>query len=255
MADPSQRHGHVIPTWSPPYAPGPYFMEKYHAIIIELEIPRAEIEYMTPEPLTPAAHNRCYAVIMDGSQPPHSLHYHEAFIANEVEFQGKRGMHIPYIWTSTDTATLVGREIYGMPKVLCDDGRLQIDANEVYGKLEKYGRTMMEVAVVIDQKAGPEDLPPFDSWMMLRHITSPDPKVPARRQVIHAETADFKMDYLWKGRGWGRMGYPGASGIHRIPTDKVTKALYGNFTFTLTPANILEEIEYVFEEWDAPNPV
>ena len=165
MPYPSQRHGHVIPTWSPPYAPGPYYMEKYHAIIVELEVPRAEIEYMTPDPLTPADHNRIFAIIMDGSQPPHSLHYHEALICHEVEFQGKRGMHIPYIWTSTDTATLVGREIYGMPKVMCDDGRIEINANEVFGKLEKYGRTMMEVACVIDQKVGVEHLPDFSKWM------------------------------------------------------------------------------------------
>lgn len=250
MANAYQRHGHVMPTWSPPFAPGPYFMEKYHAIIVELEIPRDEILYMTPEPLTAVPGGKCYAIIMDGSQPPHSLHYHEALICHEVEFAGKRGMHIPYIWTSTDTATFAGREIYGMPKLLCDDGRIQIDANEVYGKLEKYGRTMMEVATVIDQKGMVEEMPELSRWMMLRHIPSPDPKVPARRQVVFAQTADFKLDFLWKGRGWARMGYPGTSAIHRIPTDKVTNAWYGNFSFVLTPAEILEDVGYTFQDWN-----
>ncbi|WP_419815693.1 acetoacetate decarboxylase family protein [Glacieibacterium sp.] len=249
MADPSQRHGQVMPTWSPPYAPGPYFMEKYQAVIVELEIPREEILYMTPEPLRAADHNRVYAIIMDGSQPPHSLHYHEALICHEVEFEGRKGMHIPYIWTSTDTATFVGRELYGMPKLLCEDGWLEIHANEVFGKLEKYGRTMMEVACVIDQKGDVGEMPPLNSWIMLRHIASPDPKVPARRQVVHAQTTGFELDFLWKGRGWARMGYPGTSGIHRIPTDKVTGAWYGNFKFVLTPAEILQDIDYVFEDW------
>ncbi|GAO56588.1 acetoacetate decarboxylase family protein [Novosphingobium sp. MD-1] len=243
------RHGQVIPTWSPPYAPGPYFMEKYHAIMVELEIPREEIEFMTPEPLRPADHNRVIAIIMDGAQPPHSLHYHEALICHEVEFQGKKGMHIPYIWTSTDTATLVGREIFGMPKLLCDDDHIAIHANEVYGKLEKYGRTMMEVAVVIDQKASLEDLRALNSWIMMRHIASPDPDVPARRQIVHAQTADFKMDFCWKGRGWARMGYPGTSRIDRIPTNNVSRAWYGNFTFVLNPAKILDDVEYKFEDW------
>ena len=250
MTDQYKRQGHVIPTWSPPYAPGPYDMEKYHAIIVELEIPREEILYMTPEPLEAVEGGRVYAIIVDGSQPPHSLHYHEALICHEVEFNGKRGMHIPYIWVSTDTALLVGREIYGMPKLMCDDGRLQVDANEVYGKLEKYGRTMMELAVVIDQRATAEELPPLSRWMMMRHIPSPDPKVPARRQLVLAQTADFKLDYLWKGRGWARMGYPGTSGIHRIPTDKVTNAWYGNFTWALTPAEILDDTEYTFQDWN-----
>lgn len=243
------RHGQVIPTWSPPYAPGPYFMEKYHAIMVELEIPREEIEFMTPEPLRPADHNRVIAIIMDGSQPPHSLHYHEALICHEVEFQGKKGMHIPYIWTSTDTATLVGREIFGMPKLLCDDDHIAIHANEVYGKLEKYGRNMMEVAVVIDQKASLEELPALNSWIMMRHVASPDPDVPARRQIVHAQTADFKMDFCWKGRGWARMGYPGTSRIDRIPTNNVSRAWYGNFTFVLNPAKILDDVEYKFEDW------
>lgn len=244
-----QRHGHVMPTWSPPYGPGPYYMERFHAVIVELEIPREEILFMTPAPLTPVEGGRIYAIITNGSQPPHSLHYHEALICHEVEFAGKRGMHIPYIWTSTDTATFAGREIYGMPKLVCDDGRIQIDANEVYGKLEKYGRTMMEVAVITDQKGGIEDLPPLSRWIMVRHIPSPDPKVPARRQVVFTETTDFKLDFAWKGRGWARMGYPGTSSIHRIPTDKVKSGLYANFTFTLSDAEILEDIEYHFEKW------
>ena len=90
---------------------------------------------------------------------------------------------------------------------------------------------------------------------MVRHIASPDPKFPARRQIVYAETANFKLDFLWQGRGWARMGYPGASRIDRIPTNDVKRALYGNFTFTLMPATILEETEYVFEEWSAPNPI
>lgn len=248
MQNEFKRQGHVIPTWAPPYAPGPYYMEKYEAIIVQLELPEEEIAYMTPAPLTPVGGKTAYAVIMDGSQPPHSLHYHEALICHEVEFDGHRGMHIPYIWTSTDTATLVGREIYGMPKVLCDDGRLEIHANEVFGKLEKYGRTMMEVACIIDRKEDTFTLP-FDRWMMVRHLTSPDAAVPARRQVVYAQTADFELDFLWSGRGWARMGYPSTSGIDRIPTDKVTGAWYGNFRFVLTPAKILEEVEYRFEEW------
>jgi len=160
-------------------------------------------------------------------------------------------MHIPYIWTSTDTATFAGREIYGMPKLVCDDGRIQIDANEVYDKLEKYGRTMMEVAVITDQKASIEDLPPLNRWIMVRHIPSPDPKVTARRQIGHAQTTDFKRDFLWKGRGWARMGYPGTSSIHRIPTTKVKNRLYGNFTFVLHDADILEDSEYKAPPWHA----
>ena len=49
--------GDVVPRWSPPFAPGPYVMDHWEGIIVELEVPREQIEYMTPDPLTPAAHS------------------------------------------------------------------------------------------------------------------------------------------------------------------------------------------------------
>ena len=249
MAKHSKSEGNVIPTWSPPFAPGPYFMEKYESSIIELDVPKAEIEYMTAAPLKPVKNSRVFVVIVDGAQPPHSLHYHEAVICHEVEFDGKRGLHIPYIWVSTDTALLVGREIYGMPKLMCDDDRLEINGNEVTGRLARNGKLMMEAAVTIDQKAAAEELPPFHSWMLVRHVPSPDPEFPARRQVIHAVTSDFKLDFAWKGRGWAKMLYPGTSGIDRIPTDKVVNAWYANFTFVLSVGKVLEDKEYFFQPW------
>lgn len=236
--------GEIIPRWTPPSAPGPYTMDQWEGVIVELEVPREQIEWMTPKPLTPAAHNRIYAIIVDACQTPHSLFYHEALIANAVEFQGIKGLHIPYIWTSTDTAMLVGRELFGMPKLMCDHGRLQIDGNEVIGDLKRSGRTMMETAVVVDRKATLAELPDFSSWIMVRHIPTPDPAYKARRQVIHAGLTDFKMFSAFVGRGWARMGYPSTSGLHRISTDKPVQGFYGKFGWELGPGKILEEIEY-----------
>ena len=243
MAD-KKDFGDVVPRWSPPFSPGPYVMDHWEGIIVELEVPREQIEYMTPAPLEPAAHNRIYAVIVDACQTPHSLFYHEALICHETTFKGQRGLHIPYIWTSTDTAMLVGRELFGMPKLMCDHGKLQIYGNEVVGDLKRSGLTMMEAAVVIDRKIGAAELPDFSTWMMVRHIPTPDPAYKARSQVVRAICTDFKLFSAFEGRGWARMGYPSSSGLHRISTDRPIKGFYGKFGWVLGVGKILEEIEY-----------
>lgn len=244
MSGSKREWGHVVPTWSPPYAPGPYFMESWEGVLVEFEVPREQVEFLTPAPLEAADHNRLFAVIVDACQLPHSMFYHEALILQEVTFNGTRGYHIPYIWTSTDTALLVGREIYGMPKMMCDDGRLQIFGNEVFGDLKRHGKTMMETAVIIDKKATIADFPDLSSWIMVRHIPTPDPKYPARRQVIHAGVSDVELLSAWKGRGWLRMGYPGTSGLHKLNTDKPLRGVYGKLKWVLHEARILEELEY-----------
>ena len=128
--------------------------------------------------------------------------------------------------------------------MMCDDGKLEIYGNEIFGDLKRHGRTMLEAAVIIDEKATIEDLPDFSSWIMVRHIPTPDPDYPARRQVVHATVSDFELLTAWKGRGWLRTGYPGTSGLHRLSTDKPLRGLYGNFKWVLHGGKILEEIEY-----------
>lgn len=244
MRNTKHEWGHVIPTWSPPFAPGPYFMQSWEGTLVEFEVPRDQIDYLTPEPLQAASHNRLYAVIVDGCQPPAVLFYHEAVILQEVTFNGIRGYHIPYIWTSTDTAMLAGRELYGMPKLMCDDGKVQIFGNEVFGDLKRHGKTMMETAVIVDEKATLADFPDLSSWIMVRHIPSPDPNHPSRRQVLHVELKDVELLSAWKGRGWLKMGYPSSSGLHKLSTDNPIRGLYGKLQWILHEARVLEEIDY-----------
>lgn len=243
MNSPSKEWGQVVPTWSPPFAPGPYVMESWEGVLVEFEVPREQIEYLTPAPLQPAAHNRLFAAVVDACQLPHSMFYHEALILQEASFNGVKGFHIPYIWTSTDTALLAGRELYGMPKMMCDHGKLEIFGNEIFGDLKRHGKTMMETAVIIDEKATIDDLPDLSSWLMVRHIPTPDPAYPARRQVVHATVSDFKIDSLWKGRGWLRTGYPSSSGLHRLSCDRPLRGIYGKFRWILHHGKILDEVE------------
>ena len=107
-------------------------------LMVQFEADRAEIERITPAPLVPAGHNRLTAFVGQCSQLSHSLAYHEVAILQEVTYEGRTALTVPYIWTSTDTALLAGRELYGMPKLLCDDEPLHKSANEVVGRLKAF---------------------------------------------------------------------------------------------------------------------
>ena len=239
--DDTGQDGFLMPTWSPPFGPPPYPMICAELLMVEYETDRAEIERITPAPFEPAPHNRLVAFIGDNTQLSHSLAYHEAAILQEVRYRGKTAITVPYIWTSTDTALIAGREIYGMPKLLCDDGTLKRYANEVSGSLVRGGRTMMEASIAIDRAGAAADLPFGADWAFVRHIPSPDPGWPAIRQLVWVVLQDFHMHECWRGRGWLDMRDPSSSGLARIKPDRVTRAWYGKFSWTLGWAKILQE--------------
>jgi acetoacetate decarboxylase len=210
-------------------------------LMVQFEAERREIERITPAPLEPAAHNRLTAFVGQCSQLSHSLAYHEVAVLQEVTYEGRLGTTIPYIWTSTDTALVAGRDLYGMPKLLCDDEPLHKSANEIVGRLHRSGTLMLELSMVIDGPAAIETLPIGANFAMVRHIPSPDPQVPSLQQLIWVELADFVCHSAWQGRGSLRVVNPLSSGLARLQPGAVTGAWFGSFAWTLPEAKILWE--------------
>jgi acetoacetate decarboxylase len=231
----------VMPVWSPPFGGPPYPMLSAELLMVQFEADRREIERITPAPLEPAAHNRLTAFVGQCSQLSHSLAYHEVAVLQEVTYEGRLGTTIPYIWTSTDTALVAGRDLYGMPKLLCDDEPLHKSANEIVGRLHRSGTLMLELSMVIDGPAAIETLPIGANFAMVRHIPSPDPQVPSLQQLIWVELADFVCHSAWQGRGSLRVVNPLSSGLARLQPGAVTGAWFGSFAWTLPEAKILWE--------------
>ena len=234
----SDERATVMPVWSPPFGGPPYPMLSAELLMVQFEADRAEIERITPEPLQPAEHNRLTAFVGECSQLSHSLRYHEVAILQEVSYEGKPAITIPYIWTSTDTAMIAGRDLYGMPKMICDDDILHKHANEIRGCLQRNGATMMQLSMVIDGEADPTTIPILPDFAMVRHIPSPDPDVPALRQLIWLTLEDFKLHEAWAGRGHLQMGHPLGSGLGRLGAGAITGAWYGRFSWMLPDAKI-----------------
>ncbi|MBI3949849.1 MAG: acetoacetate decarboxylase family protein [Acidobacteria bacterium] len=240
----NNREGFVAPLSSSPFGPPPYPMVNCKMLMVEFETDRNEIERLTPKPLEPVQGNKLYAFIADNSQPPASMQFHEAAILQQVIYEGRQAVTVPYIWTSNDTAMLAGREVYGMAKLICDpDPPVRIEANEVFGEARRFGQTMYKLNMVIERAAEVHELPFGTSWVFARKIPSPDPERPGLKQVVWIELTDFVKKELWGGRGWAGFQYPSSSGIDRIKPVTVTNAWYGQFSWVLGWGKILKEEE------------
>lgn len=233
--------GKLMPLWSPPFDGPPFPMLSAEMLLVEFEADADEIARITPEPLEPAEHNRLTAFVARCSQLSHSLSYHEVAIVQPVRYQDRTGVTVPYIWTSTDTAMLAGRELYGMPKMLCDPGELHKHANEVTGALHRDGTLMLELSMVIDEPAKPESLPFGEHFTFVRHVPSPDPSVADFKQLLWITLEDFQMESCWSGRGHVAFHHPLSSGLTRLRPGAVTGAWYGRFSWHLPWAKVLRE--------------
>lgn len=244
MSDEKNNRQTLIPLHSPPFQPPPYEMLDAKLLMVEYETDEAEIARITPAPFKPAGGNRLLAFVADCSQLSHSLFYHEAAVLQKVDYQGRSAVTVPYIWTSTDNALLAGRELYGMPKLLCDDGRLDVNVNDVSGKLSRGGREMMDLSINLQRRGTIDDLPFGPDWAFVRHIPSPDPDVPAIQQLVWLQLEQFAVKELWLGKGYARFTWPSSSLLDRIKPQRITGAWYGRFSWFLGgSAKILDQWE------------
>lgn len=229
------------PVWTPTFGPPPYPMVCAELLMVEFEADRAEIERITPAPFEPAPHNRLVAFVGDNMQLPITMGFHEAAILQRVFYQGREAITIPYIWVSNDVAMVAGRDLYGMPKMLCDADSLQKSGSEIVGRASRAGNLLYELSMTMQAIAGPTDAPIIPDFAFVRHIPSPDPDVPAWRQLIWTTLTDFKCDICLSGRGFIRLGNPMSSGLDRLAPRAVTGAWYGKFSWVLGDAKILYE--------------
>jgi len=244
----------LMPAAAPPFGGPPYRMLDCSMLFVEFEADRAEIERITPAPLQPAEHNRLIAFITDDAQMSHSFDFHEGGIFQEVVYQGRPAVTTPYIWTSTDTSLLAGRELYGMPKLLCDYGRLTLAANEVHGTLERFGHKMIEAHGVFDRLVDPADIPLAGGLVYVRRIPSPDPAWPHIEQVVWIELENYEISECWAGRGTLQFGVGGSSRMTHLLASPGSSAWYAKGSWDLPHAKILDERRIGGSQAPAPDP-
>ena len=233
MAKNSPKEAYSNPLLSPPYSRPPYPVEEAKLVIVRYRADPRRVAELVPKPLEPIGDGIVTAFIGDIWQIAGPGDYHEGGIAVGVRFRRVTGSYMPFLLTSTDDALLVGREVFGMPKLLCDPGTVWVDGNARCANLVRRGDEILALGVNLERRSdGIRHLPV--NRFFIKKLPSPDPKWPSLRQVIFQRLTTHKVTRAYVGRGWVRLG--GNVAIDLTP---------------LTPTSIIEAC-YIEGSWNVP---
>jgi acetoacetate decarboxylase len=104
-----------IPVSAPLYVEPPYLYRNSNSVICVFRADASAVASLVPEPLKPPPGGLVYGWQNDF----HAVglgSYHEAIISIPVEFKGKPGQYIAYMYLDSDVPIAAGREIFGFPK-------------------------------------------------------------------------------------------------------------------------------------------
>lgn len=188
------------------------------------------------------------AFIGEMTQLPHCGRFHEGGISLRVRHGDTEGLIAAHLFTSSDTSLLVGREVYGMTKLLCDDTPLQWAGNEIRGTLRRMGQELLSINFNVEKRLPPAGLDetPTARFMAtprlgVRIIPDPSLETMATHEVIRAELHDVALAELHEGTATVRFGFPAFSDLAALaPAEKgPLMGAYVRGAWTLDRASIL----------------
>lgn len=200
----------MFPPGAPAISPPPYHCTpESRYVYVFYDRPDEVLERAVPEPLELAPSGtdpRVRTVVGDPVQPPHShTRYHEAIISVKVEFDGKVGWYLPYLWTHNDEAMDAGR-LYGWYKQLCDDTPIEVEGNRIRGDLQRDGDLIYRIKFRSTSSPREEDTVTerlgdlFEGPVYgVKKVPSPEEGGKVLKQVISTELEDVVMHEIWQG--------------------------------------------------------
>jgi hypothetical protein len=236
------------PLMSPPYNPPPYPVENAKLVVVRFKADAAMIAKLVPQPLEPVGDGIVTAFIGDIWQLNGPGEYHEGGISVGVRYKGVTGSYMPFLLTSTDDALLVGREVFGMPKLMCDEGRIWIDGNARRASLVRRGDEIINLAVNLERRVEGDKLLPVHRFF-IKKIASPDPEWPSLRQVVYQQLTSHKAKCGYVGRGWVKVSGNTAIDLTVIAPAGVVEAAYVEASWDVPPSKVLlEEKVYAYRQ-------
>ena len=229
------------PLLCPPYNPPPYPVEDAKLVIVRFKADPAAIARLVPQPLEPLGDGIVSAFIGDIWQINGPGEYHEGGISVGVRYKGVTGSYMPFLLTSTDDALLVGREVFGMPKLLCDDGRIWIDGNARRASLVRRGDEVLNLSINLEYRVDQgEKLLPVHRFF-LKKIGSPDPEWPSLRQVVYQQLTGHKVKCAYTGRGWVKVSGNTAIDLTSLAATSILDAWYVEGSWDVPASKVLLE--------------
>lgn len=240
-----EREGYSMPLGSPAYGPPPYYggegIQTSELLLIEFECDPQAIAEETPEPLQPVD-DRALLWLGDATIAPANYGiYHEGAIIHKVRFGDTLGATVPYIWTDSDEAMLVGREIYGFPKMMCDVGRLCYQGPNVSGSVSRRGEVLLRAGLTLEARASAEELPQLGpTFFFVRKIPNPEQGGKALRHLIRVDQS-FEVLECWRGRAFVEFAASAQFRIRAFQPRRMLGAFFVKARWVLPYARIVAE--------------
>lgn len=222
-----QDRDYSAPYGSAIYGKPPYYMTEAQMIRVIYRVdPDAAQAALPPE--LEFIGDTAMAFIGQMTQFPHCGRFHEGGISLRVRHGDTEGLIAAHLFTSSDTSLLVGREVYGMTKLLCDDTPLEWAGNEIRGTLQRMGQALFSINFNVEARRPPAELgqTPTAKFMAtprlgVRIIPDPSLETTATHEVIRAELHDVALAELLEGTATIRFGFPAFSDLAALaPVDK-----------------------------------
>ena len=174
-------------------------------------------------------------------QIPHCGSFHECGVIVTARYKDVEAPYTPYLWTSTEEAMLVGREVYGMPKVMCDairrcDGRA-IRSTEW---CRRRGQELISMDFNIEQRVDPASRADERQPAHGTHASRSDRQdhKPARGSAFHLK--NYEIVEAWGGRAALRINPSVMSRVHELaPADPIVSGYYLRVKWRLDTGDIL----------------
>lgn len=233
----------TVPHGSPAYGPPPYHMRLATTVMVQFEADPAAIQECMSPPLQYVEGTKVSVFIGDMEQIPHCGRFHEGGIIVRARHKDFEAPYMPYLWTSTDEAVLTGREMYGMPKVLCDEDTLHYVGNQVRGRVRRRGQDVMAVEVNIERQLDPAELGMVTQRLAVRTIPDLRKLGTAKREVLKFPLEDYKIHEVWEGRASMELFRTAFSNVHKLmPEAKSFRGFLIRSSWSLNSVEVIDEV-------------
>lgn len=232
--------GFSSPLSAQSYGPPPYPVEDAKFVVVRYVADPEAIAAIIPDPLRPVGDGVLTAFIGDMWQSRGPGAYHEGGLVVPVKYKDRTSSYCPFLWTSTDEALLVGREVFGLPKQLCDPTTMWADGNARRGNLLRRGDELLAVGVNLEERADAIHMLPHDRYFV-KKVPSPDPNWPPLRQLIHQQLTEHQLRFSAKGQGWVRVGANAYIDLTALAPVRVIEGWYIEASWNVPWAKVVEE--------------
>jgi hypothetical protein len=241
MSVKSKEEAFSSPLLCPPYLEVPYPVEDAKLVIVRYRADASLIAKLVPPPLEPLGDGIVTAFIGDIWQIAGPGEYHEGGVSVGVRYKGIKGSYMPFLLTSTDDALLVGREVFGMPKLLCDAGSIRADGNARRADLVRRGDRILSLGVNLERRIDAKKILPVHRFF-IKKVPSPDPKNwPSLRQVVYQRLTGHKPGRAYGGRGWVQTGGNVAIDLTGLAPTAVLEGFYVEASWNVPAAKVMLE--------------